>query len=50
MYMPSGHRILQTETGGFANDAGNVRLLKFTEQQIIVMPCGDDGQRYVIRK
>ncbi len=37
---PAGHQILQTETAGFAQDAGNWRLLKFTENEILVCSTG----------
>ncbi|MBN2411669.1 metallophosphoesterase [candidate division KSB1 bacterium] len=37
---PAGHQILQTETAGFAQDSSNWRLLKFTEDKIIVYSTG----------
>jgi 3',5'-cyclic AMP phosphodiesterase CpdA len=45
---PSGHKILQTETAGFANDRNHWRMLKFTGDQIIIDSTGTMGREYVI--
>jgi len=39
---PAGHQILQTETGGFGQDTNNWRLLKFTEDEIIIYSTGTE--------
>jgi len=45
---PTGHKILQTETAGFANDKNHWRMLKFTSDQIIIDSTGTRGREYVI--
>jgi 3',5'-cyclic AMP phosphodiesterase CpdA len=48
MVLPSGHRILQVETGGFGPDSNNWRLIQLTETSIIIMPCGKDMRKSVL--
>ena len=45
---PAGHKILQTETAGFANDSNNWRLLKFTSEQVIIDSPGSSKGEYMI--
>lgn len=45
---PGGHLIVQTETGGFAQNTDQWRMMKLTEDKIIILPCGDDKERTVI--
>jgi predicted MPP superfamily phosphohydrolase len=49
LVFPSGHKIVQTETGGFANDINNWRLIKFTRDQIIIDSTGSDKIEYLIK-
>lgn len=42
MSFPSGNKILQTETAGFSSDTNNWRLLKLTDDEIVV--CSPGGQ------
>ena len=45
---PSGHKILQTETAGFARDSKEWRLIKFTADEIIVCSPGGHKKENVI--
>ena len=49
LVFPSGHKILQTETGGFANDFNNWRLLEFTSDLMIVDSTGTRKKEYVLK-
>jgi len=40
--LPAGHQILQTETGGFGQDANNWRLIKFTKDEIVIYTTGSE--------
>jgi 3',5'-cyclic AMP phosphodiesterase CpdA len=46
---PAGHKILQTETAGFANDTNHWRLLKFTDNKVIVCSTGNQKIETVIQ-
>ncbi len=48
MLFPSGHKILQTETAGFARETTNWRLLKYTADKIIVCSPGGHKKENVI--
>jgi 3',5'-cyclic AMP phosphodiesterase CpdA len=48
LVFPGGHKIVQTETGGFANDITNWRLLNFTHDQIIIDSTGTRKREYVV--
>ena len=49
MPMPAGHSILQTETAGFANSDKNWRLIKFTQNSMIVYATGGETEETVIK-
>ncbi len=38
--LPSGHKVVQTETGAFARDPNNWRLLRFRENEIVISRPG----------
>jgi 3',5'-cyclic AMP phosphodiesterase CpdA len=48
MLFPSGHQVLQTETAGFAGNFKEWRLLKFTNEEIIVCAPGGQDKESVI--
>jgi 3',5'-cyclic AMP phosphodiesterase CpdA len=49
MSFPSSHKILQSETAAFAQDINNWRLLKFTNDEIIVYSTGGQNRESVIK-
>ncbi len=48
LVLPSGHRIVQVETGGFGDDPKNRRIIRIMEKQITILPCGEDRMQSVI--
>jgi 3',5'-cyclic AMP phosphodiesterase CpdA len=45
---PSGHKIVQCETGGFSGDSNNWRLIKFTENKILISKSGNSQPAMVV--
>ena len=47
--LPNGHKIMQIETGGFAQNTKNWRLLKFTRDNLFISSPGGENIEKVIK-